>query len=223
VVAATWIVWTVVDGGYFPIARYPGALLAAALLLTIAIARPPGAFVRSPALVPLGLLAAWTAWNGISVAWTGAPDIGWENTNELLAATVMAAVIVATPWRPRSVLALLALWAAAVAVVAVVDLVSFGLARHPAEWVLYGRYTGPLGYANGTAALGAMAFWPLLAVAAGPRFPAVIRVIALPAGVAVLGWALVDDSDEVIALVPNDDTGFRIEFASTQAPTCRPR
>jgi len=38
----------------------------------------------------------------------------------------------------------------------------------------------------------------------------------------VLGWALVDDSDEVIALVPNDDTGFRIEFASTQAPKTGP-
>jgi tetratricopeptide (TPR) repeat protein len=193
-VVATWVVWAVVDGGYFPIARYPGALLAAALLLTLAIARPPGALVRSPALVPLGLLAAWTVWNGVSVAWTGAPDTGWESTNELLAITVMAAVLVATPWRPHGVVALLALWAGAVAVIAVVDLVSFGLDSDPAAWMLYGRYTGPLGYANGTAALGAMAFWPLLAVAATPRFPAVIRVIALPAAVAVLAWALLPQS-----------------------------
>jgi tetratricopeptide (TPR) repeat protein len=194
VVVATWVVWAVDGGGYFPIVRYPGALLAAALLLTLAIARPPGALVRSPALVPFGLLAAWTAWNGISVAWTGAPDIGWESTNELLAITVMAAIMVATPWRPRGVTAVLALWAGAVAVIAVVDLVSFGLDRHPGEWMLYSRYTGPVGYSNGTAALGALAFWPLLAVAAGPRFPALVRVITLPAAVAVLAWALLPQS-----------------------------
>ncbi|HEX5621988.1 MAG TPA: O-antigen ligase family protein, partial [Solirubrobacteraceae bacterium] len=193
-IVATWVVWTADRGGYFPITRYPGALLAAALLLTIAIARPPGALVRSPALLPFGLLAGWTAWNGLSVAWTGAPDIGWESTNELLAVTVMAAVMLSTPWRPRGVIALLALWAGAIAVIAVVDLVSFGLDSHPSQWLLYSRYTGPLGYANGTAAIGAMAFWPLLAVAAGPRFPALIRVIALPAGVAVLAWALLPQS-----------------------------
>ena len=92
-IVATWLVWAADGGGYFAITRYPGALLAAALLLTIAIARPPGALVRSPALVPLGLFAAWTAWNAVSIAWGGAPDIGWESTNELLAITVMGAVM----------------------------------------------------------------------------------------------------------------------------------
>lgn len=193
-IVATWLVWATDHGGYFEISRYPGALLAAALLLTIAIARPQGAFVRSPALVPLGLFAAWTAWNAISIAWADTPDIGWESTNELLAITLMGAVMVATPWRPRGAVALLALWAAGVAVIAVVDLVSFGLDRHPGEWMLYSRYTGPLGYANGSAALGAMAFWPLLAVAAAPRFPGLVRVIALPAAVAVLAWAMLPQS-----------------------------
>jgi O-antigen ligase/polysaccharide polymerase Wzy-like membrane protein len=191
---ATWIAWATDGGGYFAIDRYPGALLAAALLLTIAIARPPGAFVRSPALLPLGLFAAWTAWNAVSVAWTGAPDTGWESTNELLAIVVMGAVMAATPWGSRSVLALLALWAAGVAVIAVVDLVSFGVASDPGQWLLYSRFTGPVGYANGTAALGGMAFWPLLAVAAAPRVPAVLRVLALPVAVAVLAWALLPQS-----------------------------
>jgi tetratricopeptide (TPR) repeat protein len=191
---ATWLVWATDGGGYFAIDRYPGALLAAALLLTIAIARPPGALVRSPALLPLGLFAAWTAWNAVSVAWTGAPDAGWESTNELLAIVVMGAVMVATPWRPRSVMVLLALWATGVAVIAIVDLVSFGLDTDPGQWLLYSRFTGPVGYANGTAALGGMAFWPLLAVAAGPRFPALVRVIALPVAVAVLAWALLPQS-----------------------------
>jgi hypothetical protein len=39
-----------------------------------------------------------------------------------------------------------------------------------------------------------MAFWPLLAVSAAPRFPAVVRVIALPAAVAVLAWAMLPQS-----------------------------
>jgi len=32
----------------------------------------------------------------------------------------------------------------------------------------------------------------------------------------VLGWELADDAHDVIALLPSDDTGFRIEFAPTQ-------
>jgi predicted enzyme related to lactoylglutathione lyase len=32
----------------------------------------------------------------------------------------------------------------------------------------------------------------------------------------VLGWELADDPDDGVALLPNDDTGFRIRFAPTQ-------
>jgi O-antigen ligase/polysaccharide polymerase Wzy-like membrane protein len=194
VVAATWVVWATDNGGYFPVARFPGALLAAGLLVTIAIARPPGALVRSPALLPLALLAGWTAWNAISIAWTNAADNGWDATNELLAVTVMGAVMAFTPWRIRSVMVLLSVWAAAITVIAVVDFATFAASSDPGSRLLEGRYLGPIGYANGSAALGAMAFWPLLAVAAGPRFPAAARIVALPAAVAVLAWALLPQS-----------------------------
>jgi hypothetical protein len=195
VVVATWIVWAPDGGGYFPIDRYPGALLAAGLLLVLAIARPPGSLVRSAALLPLGLFAAWTVWNGISVAWSGAPDAGFEGANELLAVTLMGAVLAFTPWRMRSLLPLLVLWAGAIAVIAAVDLVTFVASSDPGSRLLESRYLGPVGYSNGSAALGAMAFWPLLAVAAGgPRFPAVARVVALPAAVLVLAWALLPQS-----------------------------
>jgi hypothetical protein len=195
VVVATWIVWAPDSGGYFAIDRYPGALLAAGLLLTLAIARPPGALVVSPALVPLGLLTAWTVWNGISVAWSGAADAGFEGTNELVAVVLMGAVMVFTPWRMRSLLPLIALWAGAIAVIAAVDLISFVASSDPGSRLLESRYLGPVGYSNGSAALGAMAFWPLLAIAAGgPRFPAAARVAALPGAVLVLAWALLPQS-----------------------------
>jgi predicted enzyme related to lactoylglutathione lyase len=53
------------------------------------------------------------------------------------------------------------------------------------------------------------------------------RLIALcldandPAGLArfwagVLGWEITDDSDDVITLLPSDDTGFQLDFAATQ-------
>jgi tetratricopeptide (TPR) repeat protein len=193
-VAATWIVWVPDSGGYFPIDRYPGALLAAGLLLVLAIARPAGALVASPALVPLGLFAAWTAWNAVSMAWTGAADAGWEGTNELFAVTVMGAVMALTPWGRRSATALVMAWGAAVAVIAAVDLVTFGTAADPGARVLESRYLGPIGYANGSAALGGMAFWPLLAVASGPRFHPAARVAALPAAVVTLAWALLPQS-----------------------------
>ena len=83
-------------------------------------------------------------------------------------------------------MALLVLWASAIAVIATVDLVTFATASGPGARLLESRYLGPIGYANGTAALGAMAFWPLLAVAAGRRFAAAARIVALPAACVVL-------------------------------------
>jgi predicted enzyme related to lactoylglutathione lyase len=38
----------------------------------------------------------------------------------------------------------------------------------------------------------------------------------------VLGWEMVDDPDGGIALLPSDDTGFRLEFFPTQEPKTRP-
>ena len=194
IVVATWVAWATHDGGYFAVQRYPGALLAAALLLVLAIARPPGTLRRSPALLPLGLLAAWTAWNGLSLAWSSAPDHGWESTNALLTVVVMGFVLALTPWRPNSIMVLLGLWATAIAVIAAVDLITFGTGSDPGARLYEFRYLGPIGYANGTAALGAMAFWPLLAIAAGPQSKAWIRVLALPTGVLLLAWALLPQS-----------------------------
>ena len=192
--AAVWVVWGVKDGGYFPTAWYPAGLLAAGLLLTLAVARPPGALARSPATLPLVLLAAWTAWNAVSLLWTDAPGAGREETNKLLTVVVMAAVVTATPWRPRSALALLGAWAGAIAVIAAVDLAAFALSSHPETYVLVGRYLGPTGYANGSAALGALAFWPLLALSTRPATPEPVRVLALPAAVVAILWALLPQS-----------------------------
>ena len=38
----------------------------------------------------------------------------------------------------------------------------------------------------------------------------------------VLGWEMVDDPDDGIALLPSDDTGFRIRFLPTQEPKAGP-
>jgi tetratricopeptide (TPR) repeat protein len=194
VVAAIWVAWAVRDGGYFATAWYPAGLLSAALLLTLALARPRGAFAASPATVPLVLLAAWTAWNGLSLLWSEAPGAGREETNKLLTVVVMGAVIAATPWRPRSALALMSTWAGAIAVLAAVDLAAFALSAHPQTWVLDGRYLGPIGYPNGTAALGALAFWPLLALSARPATPGPLRVAALPVAVMALLWGMLPQS-----------------------------
>ena len=191
---AVWVWWVPHDGGYFPRSWYPAGLLAAGLLLCLAVARPRASFARSPAMLPLALLAAWTAWNAISLLWSPAPGAGREATNELLTVVVMGAVMAATPWTGRSVLAALGVWAAGIAVLGAVDLTTFALEARPEDRLLEGRYLGPTGYANATAAVGAMAFWPLLALSARPATPAPLRVAALPAAVVVLLWALLPQS-----------------------------
>lgn len=193
-VATVWVVWVARDGGYFPTAWYPAGLLSAALLLTLALARPAGAFARGPGTLALVLLAGWTLWNGISLLWSGAPGAGREETNKLLTVLLMGAVMAATPWGPRSAWVLVGGWAMAIAAIAAGDLVSFVLADRPQDALLESRYLGPTGYANGSAATGLMAFWPLLALAARPAGPAALRVVALPAAVVTILWALLPQS-----------------------------
>jgi hypothetical protein len=48
-----------------------------------------------------------------------------------------------------------------------------------------------------------------------------------PAGLArfwagVLGWEIADDPHDVIALLPNDDTGFRLDFSLTEEQKAGP-
>jgi hypothetical protein len=106
----------------------------------------------------------------------------------------MGFVLALTPWRPRSLMILLGVWAGAIAVIAAVDLITFATTADPGARLFVSRYLGPIGYANGNAALGAMAFWPLLAIAADPRAKTWVRVVALPAGVLVVAWALLSQS-----------------------------
>jgi predicted enzyme related to lactoylglutathione lyase len=58
----------------------------------------------------------------------------------------------------------------------------------------------------------------LIAVAFDANDP--VRLAPFWAG--VLGWEMVDDPDGGIVLLPNDDTGFRIEFFPTQEPKTGP-
>ena len=192
---ALCMAWAWSDGGYFGRDWYPGGLAAAALLVTVGCARlgRRGAWARGVAL-PLALLAALAAWHGLSLLWSDARGSAWEATNELLAVLAVVALIASAPWRTGGVWLVLGLWGAGICAMAAVDLIGFAGEARPEARLLESRYVGPLGYANGTAALAAMSAWPLLLLSARPATPLWARAAAFPGAVLLIGWSLLPQS-----------------------------
>jgi O-Antigen ligase len=189
----------VAHAGYFPDTWYPAGIAAGALLAVVAIARPDAAVPRGGRLA-IALLAGWTALSGLSMLWVDSPAAGWQATDKLLAILSVAVLISLAPWRPRSALVLVGAWAGSVALIAGVDMWSFAGEARPYEWLLEGRYNGPIEYANGTAVVAAMAFWPAVILSARPATPWPARLLLLPASVVLLAWALLPSSRATVGV-----------------------
>jgi hypothetical protein len=135
-----------------------GAIVAAGAAGAAALSgRLPVPGLDRPGLLFVGLLAGFVVWNGISIAWSAAPDRSWNYFNRGLAYLAFAvlglAVGAAVRRAPRTVALGLAaliggacLWALAGKVI-------------PALYEDYGRFArlrSPVGYWNGLALLAAL-------------------------------------------------------------------
>jgi hypothetical protein len=187
-----WVLLARGDGGYFPREWLPAGLLCTGLALAAwpALARVG---LRTPVGVALVALAAFVAWSFASIAWAASPGAAWEASNQWLAVLAGAALAAAIPWTARTLGAFCAAWVLAVAAVCMADLVHAAHAADPVG-LLIDRFPGPLGYANASAAFGAMAAWPALALASGEVLPRWARPVLLAAGAIVLEFTLLPTS-----------------------------
>lgn len=195
-VATFWLLSPLFSGAYFPSAWYPAAIATVILAaLTVAAGwRLP----RGGAGAAFGLLAAFTAWTLLSIAWAAAGGHALEAGNKLLFALATTSIYALTPWTRDRASWLLGYLAAGIAIGSAVPLISAAMAADPTGSFFGGRYSDPFGYAGASAAFAAIAIWLALSFAVRPSLPIWIRGIAFAVATMQVELALLPQSRGVL-------------------------
>jgi len=169
------------------------AVLAAFVLATVLFS---GAAVlpARPALVALGLLVAFSAWEALSLAWSPVPSLARDDALlTLLYALVLATPLVTLRSDKERIVALGVLLAGLTLLgLAVALKLRFG--AHPLDLYDGGRLNFPIGYANAQPGLLLVGFWPAVVLASQRAAPAAARSLSLGAAVALLAVSLAAQS-----------------------------
>lgn len=193
-------VWVASDAGYPPTTWYPGALFFCLLLLLAFVAYRRLSLSR-PALVAAGFLAAFAAWCGLSIAWSGDKGIAWDGANRTLLYLVVYALFASMPWRKGVALVLLVALSLAALGIGLVDLAR-AAGGDTASYFIHGRLSAPAGYPNAACAVFLFSFWPLAYLSSRREVPAVVRGVLLAAATALVELALLTQSRASLFVVP---------------------
>jgi len=202
IVAAAWVGLILRDGGYFALDWAPVALLLLALLAGLAIGRgsalpPPGA-----ARTALLILAAIVLWSGLSILWADRQASAWESAGQLVLYLLMGWVLVLVPWTPKRALVLLTAWSTGVAIACLIGYVDALAASDLGARFPEYRWAGPLGYANATGALGALALPGPLLYASRRDTPPWAQAIAMGVAAFLVAFALLPQTRAALLGMP---------------------
>lgn len=185
------------------------AILALALLLVQVLTGTLAVPSRGPLVVATAAFWCFAAYVLLTAAWSQSAGAAWEEgARSLLYAAVWTqgvSCVTDRRWRARLGAAL----TAGVAAIALITLI--GLLTKDTGLFLAGRLDSPVGYRNGTAALFALAVWPLIGIAARRGISSALRATALAAAVLDLSLVLLTQSRGVVlALVLGGVVHFAI-------------
>lgn len=168
--------------------------LAVFALVALAAGRRNG--LRGAAAVTAAAMFGFAAWTLLSTLWADAPGRAVEGAGRtLLYAALVALPLLTLPSRRYALHTARVLTAG----VALVVLLAFAAClAYGDDWFLAGRLNDPVGYRNGTAALFALALWPLLCVAAQRRIHPLVRAACFALSVTALGMAFLTQSRGVL-------------------------
>jgi tetratricopeptide (TPR) repeat protein len=195
-IATYWLLTPFFSGGYFPSAWYPAAI--ATVVLAALVVGAGWRLPRGAGGVAFGLLAAFTGWTLLSIAWAAAGGQALEAGNKLIFALATTFVFALTPWTRARASWLLGYLAAGIAIGSAVPLISAAMATNPTESFLGGRYSDPLGYAGASAAFSAISIWLSLSFAIRRELPTWIRASAFGVAAMQVELALLPQSRGVL-------------------------
>jgi hypothetical protein len=186
---AVFLWWAAEEGGYAPTAWYPGALIFLAVLAGVAVSPARKASSGQWVTRAIALLAAFTAWSFLSIAWAGVKGDAWDGANRTLLYLTVYATFALLYWRGRDASVVLGLFTLGTAAIGAATLASEGTSSFIGD-----RLAAPTGYANASAALFLAAFWPAVALAARPEVHWAARSVLLAAGGLLLQLAVLAQS-----------------------------
>lgn len=202
VTVALWMSWIPQDGGYFGVEWYPGALLSVLMLAVVALARGRALPASPAARAALGAFGAFVLFNYASMLWAGSPGDAWEAANKLVLYLTTGWLLSLIPWRSASATTLLGAWALGAAIVCLVVLLGALNATELSAYIQASRWQEPSGYANGTAAIAVLAFWPALLLSARRDLAPWVQAVFMGVAVFLLEFGQLPQSrGSLVALV----------------------
>jgi hypothetical protein len=202
IVAAIWAALILRDGGYFMLDWAPVALVLIALLAGVAAGRGHLLPAAGPTRTALLVFAAIVVWCGASVAWADAQAAAWEAADQMLLYLLMGWILVLLPWTPARALALLVGWSVAVAVACLAGYVDALAASDLGARFPEFRWAGPMGYANATGAIGAMALPGMLVLASRRGMAAWAQAAAMGVATFLVAFALLPQTRAALLGMP---------------------
>jgi tetratricopeptide (TPR) repeat protein len=200
---AIFLAWVPLDGGQ-PLTRWVPGALAVLALLGIAAAAVPGGVRDAPAAVraAVALLAAFTAWSFLSIAWAGDQGAALEGADRTLLYLAVFALFALWPQRSTTAGWVVGAWTLGMGVLALVTVLRVGLVDDPTALFVGDRLASPAGYPNAAAATWFMALWPAITLAASARVPWALRGAFAAAAVLLAGLALLSLSRGAVLSLP---------------------
>jgi hypothetical protein len=186
---AVFLWWAAEEGGYAPTAWYPGALIFLAVLAGVAVSPARNTSLGRWVTRAIALLAAFTAWSFLSIAWADVKGDAWDGANRTLLYLTVYATFALLCWRGRDAAVVVGLFTLGTAAIGAATLASEGASAFIGD-----RLAAPTGYANASAALFLAAFWPAVALAARPEVHWAARSALLAAGGLLLQLAVLAQS-----------------------------
>ena len=177
---AVFAAWSWLEGGFDPTSWYPGALFLLGLLLLTGFA-VRGQISRIPrlSLIAAGLLAAYTLWSYLSIAWADVPADAWDGANRTLLYLTVYALFILPRWRSGAAAVIFALHAVAVGAVAALTVIVLVTSSDITPMFIDGRLIEPAGYQNAVAALFIGGAWPALLLSSRRETPWPLRALLL--------------------------------------------
>jgi hypothetical protein len=202
IAVAVFVLWGHLGAGYDVTRWLPGTLFLLGLLaVTLVALRPTLASIGRLSTAALGLLAAFTAWSFLSIAWAEVRGEAWAGANRTLLYLVVFALFVSLPWTLRTGRIVAAGYALGVGVVGAAVLGRLWGDAQP-ELFIQGRLSYPTGYPNANAALFVTGMWAALVVAPRRDAHPALRAVLLGTSAMLAELALLSQSRGAVVAVP---------------------
>ena len=198
-IVAITLVWAFRDGGFPATSWYPAGLLIGGLVVAQALGR----FLHVGRDLPTAAVASLIAFAALelaSVVWASSKGAAWDSANRTFVYGFIFLLFAGWRSSQRSKHVLVLLLVGGLTAVALRSL--YSAAQHPADAFLSGRLSAPTGYANATAALFLIPFWPAASLAADRTRGALFRALALGCAAALAAVAYVPESRGALYAFP---------------------